>query len=231
MTKILPIRLRLSNAFLVVGKRPVLVDAGSPGEAEKILSAVRSNGVEPRDLSLILLTHAHTDHAGSAKALREQTGAPVALHPADAQMLRRGTMGKLKPVRPRHRLLELYVNKPFEGFEADIELADDQRLDEFGLAGSIVATPGHCAGSVSVVLDSASEETPRNAIVGDLLIGGFLGGMFNRHRPRLPYFAEDLQELNRSINRLLGHATGNWYLGHGGPLDAGQVQEWQKERS
>ena len=217
MTKVVTIRLRLSNAFLVLGDRPVLVDAGSPGEADRIESVIAKHGVALSDVSLILLTHAHTDHAGAAKELRKRSSAPVALHPADDEMLRRGTMGKLKPVRPRHRLLELYVNKPFDGFDADLELTEGQRLDEFGVAASVVETPGHCAGSVSVVID-AEEGKPRDAMVGDLLIGGYLGGLIKRRRPRLPYFADDVALVRQSVKRLASLAPGRWYLGHGGPL-------------
>ncbi|MEM6331483.1 MAG: MBL fold metallo-hydrolase [Planctomycetota bacterium] len=229
-----PIRLRLSNAFLAIGQRPVLVDAGSPGEADKIVRAMAGHGVAPRDLSLILLTHAHTDHAGAARQLRERSRAPVALHPADAAMLGRGTMGRLRPVRPRHRLLELYVNRPFDGLTPDVGLADGQRLDAYGLAAAVVHTPGHCAGSVSVVLDGpegsadrlrgeADESAGRDALVGDLLIGGFLGGLLNRHRPRLPYFADDPAELRRSVARMIARAGGTWYAGHGGPLAASDI--------
>ena len=53
------------------------MDAGSPGEADRILSAIRNKGVEPHTLALILLTHGHVDHSAGAAALRELTGAPV----------------------------------------------------------------------------------------------------------------------------------------------------------
>lgn len=228
MTVIHPIRLRLSNAFLVLGERPVLIDTGSPGEGERILAELHRHGVQPDDLSLILLTHAHTDHAGSAKFLREQTGAPVALHPADAAMLKRGTMGAFKPRLPRHYLLKWYVNQPFAGLQADVELAEGQRLDEFGMAATVIETPGHSAGSVSIMLDAADASSPTDAIVGDLVIGGFLGGLFDPHRPRWPYFAEDYQQVGQSIDRLLPLAGGNWHLGHGGPVDASHVQPWRE---
>lgn len=226
MTAIHQIRLRLSNAFLVVGERPVLVDAGSPGEADRIARAMKRHGVAPRDLALILLTHAHTDHAGAARELRERSGAPVALHPADGEMLRRGTMGSLTPVRPRHRLLELYVNKPFDGLDFDVELVEGKRLDEFGVAGQIVHTPGHCAGSVSVVLDRAASTEPNDALIGDLLIGGFLGGLVDPSRPRLPYFADDLTTLQESLAHVLSLTAGHLCCGHGGPLNALKTARW-----
>lgn len=226
MATVHAIRLRLSNAFLVIGDRPVLVDAGSPGEADKICRAMQRLGVTPSDLSLILLTHAHTDHAGSAKELRHRSGAPVALHPADRAMLARGAMGRLAPLRPRHRLLELYVNKPFDGFLPDVELSAGQRLDEFGLGAEILETPGHCPGCVSVLLDAASADRPRDALIGDLLIGGFLGGLLAPSRPRLPYFAEDYPRLVESVERLLRASPGTLYAGHGGPLASQSVAGW-----
>lgn len=231
MATIHTLRLRLSNAYLVIGERPVLIDAGSPGEADRIALAMKKHGVEPADIALILLTHAHTDHAGSAQELRERTGAPVAIHAADAGMLRRGTMGPLQPLRPRHKLLDLYVNRPFDGFEADQRLVENQRLDAFGLPGRIVVTPGHTSGSVSVVLDPADERGFHDAVIGDLLIGGFLGGLLDRRRSRLPYFAEDYQVLQQSLAKLLATAGGVLYPGHGGPLNALKTGKWHERQA
>jgi glyoxylase-like metal-dependent hydrolase (beta-lactamase superfamily II) len=214
------IRLSLSNAFLVLGARAVLVDAGSPGEEGKILNAMQKHGVAPRDVAVILLTHGHRDHVGSAAALREATGASIAMHCADFNIIQRGHMGRLTPLRARHRVLEPFVNRPFAPLEVDCELVHDQRLDEQGLAGRVVATPGHSAGSVSLLLDDG------NALVGDLLIGGFLGGIVDRHRPRLPYFAEDVAILCRSVTALLPQVSGQLFVGHGGPLDAQRVNTW-----
>ena len=58
--------------------RLAIVDPGS--DAERILEAV---GQAPVDC--ILLTHGHPDHVGALEAVREVTGAPVGIHPADAE--------------------------------------------------------------------------------------------------------------------------------------------------
>ncbi|NLU56382.1 MAG: MBL fold metallo-hydrolase [Methanosarcina thermophila] len=44
-------------------------------------------------MRLIVLTHGHADHAGSAAALREKTGAKVAVHRLDADKVREGRQG------------------------------------------------------------------------------------------------------------------------------------------
>ena len=60
----------------VVGREPVtLIDAGSDDGGATAMAALGSIGVER--VARILLTHAHHDHAGSAHAIREATGASV----------------------------------------------------------------------------------------------------------------------------------------------------------
>lgn len=54
-----------------------IVDPGA--DAERILAAARSALVR-----YILLTHGHPDHVGALDAVRQATGAPVGMHPADA---------------------------------------------------------------------------------------------------------------------------------------------------
>jgi glyoxylase-like metal-dependent hydrolase (beta-lactamase superfamily II) len=77
----------------------------------------------------------------------------------------------------------------------------------------VVFTPGHTPGSISV-LTQANE-----MIVGDLLMGGYLGGWFLPTRPGLHYFADDLDRLQVSVHRLLELAPRLVHPGHGGPLD------------
>lgn len=91
---------------------------------------------------------------------------------------------------------------------------------ETGGDGKVVHTPGHTAGSISVLLSSGE------AIVGDLLRGGWLGGMFRSGQPSYPYYADDLGQIRASVKRLLTLGTTRFFVGHGGPLDAGRVEEW-----
>jgi glyoxylase-like metal-dependent hydrolase (beta-lactamase superfamily II) len=84
VTTIHQLRLSISNAFLIQGDRAILVDTGSPKDGGKILAALAKHDVQENDLSLILLTHGHSDHCGSTRQLKEATSAPVAIHPSDA---------------------------------------------------------------------------------------------------------------------------------------------------
>ena len=64
----------------------VMVDAGMDSEAglEALRRQIPEAGLDPRDFSLIVVTHGHTDHFGLAAKAREFTGAPIAIHRADA---------------------------------------------------------------------------------------------------------------------------------------------------
>lgn len=220
MTQIVTIRLLISNAYLVRADRPVLVDAGSPREEHKIVRALRRAGVEPRDLGLIVLTHGHSDHAGSAAALRRISGAPLAIHAHDAHMLRRGSNDPLVPTNLAGRMMRPFTDRRFEPCEPDLLLEGERSLAEYGLPGRVLCTPGHTPGSLSLLLDH------HEAIAGDLLIGGYLGGLVARGVPRYPYFADDLPEIVRSVERLLATRPTRIYVGHGGPLEAPHVEQW-----
>lgn len=72
-----------SNAFLIVEEELTLIDCGPWGSAPLLLGFIARLGRSPRELSQILITHHHYDHAGEVARLREVSGARVAIHAAD----------------------------------------------------------------------------------------------------------------------------------------------------
>jgi glyoxylase-like metal-dependent hydrolase (beta-lactamase superfamily II) len=212
MTIVTKIRLKLSNATLIQGERAILVDSGSPGESQEILKALAQAGVAASDLSLLLHTHGHSDHAGSTAELRRLSGAPAAIHAADAAMLRRGRNGPLPPTRLETRLVKPFVDKPFPSVEPDVVFDNEMDLAPYGVDGRVVMTPGHTAGSVSVLLAGGE------AIVGDVLMGGLMGGTFQAGKPNLHYFVQDAGQLRQSLGYLVAQPLHTLTVGHGGPL-------------
>lgn len=220
MTTVIQFRLSLSNSFLILGERPVLADTGCPEDGNKLLRHLTDHGVQGRDLALILHTHGHSDHCGSTKQLKEATSAPTAIHPTDAVVMENGQNQASKPTCLTAKLLHGLVHGTFPSVRPDILLPDKLDLKPFGVDGKVVHTPGHTAGSVSVLLSTGE------AIVGDLLMGGWLGGMFRSGLPGYPYYADDLAQIRGSVKKLLALGATKFFVGHGGPLDAGRVREW-----
>lgn len=211
------LKLRTSNAYLVVGSKPILIDTGGPGEANRIARAAERRRIALRDLAAIVHTHGHWDHCGSTAELRRRAAMPTAIHVADAGMLRAGRNGPLHPTGLPGRIARPFVSRPFEPVEPDVLLNEGFDLRQFGLPATIVPTPGHTGGSISVLFKSGE------VIAGDLLMGGFLGGAVLPAWPRYPLFADDLDQVRASVEKLLSLGARRFYLGHGGPLDYKQV--------
>lgn len=216
---IVPIRLSISNAYLVKGQRPVLIDTGCPADHAKLVSVLTREGVAAGDLALILHTHGHRDHAGGTYQLKQMTRAPTAVHPGDADMLHKGANRPLIPTNWTGRLIRPFVDKPFPALQPDLLLEDGMDLKPYGIGGRVITTPGHTNGSVSILLEEG------RAVAGDLLIGGYLGGLFAGHIPGYPYFAEDMEALRLSIKKLVAYAPSKLYVGHGGPLEVQAITD------
>jgi hydroxyacylglutathione hydrolase len=220
-----------TNVFLIQGHAGcVLVDTGNPGKADRILERLAKRGVAPDDIRLILLTHGHTDHFGSAAELRERTGAPVAIHALDAEALRQGihqpdslqpTSWPIALLMRLSALRNLVAPDHAPAFEPDIVFEEEWRLDEYGIAGRVLPTPGHTPGSVSVLLDSGE------AIVGDMVIGDFLRLL---RRPGLPIVAWDLERNWESVRQFLDLSPRTIYTGHGGPFKIEDLATLLKRR-
>jgi metallo-beta-lactamase class B len=79
------------GAILIASPRGhVLIDGALPNSAPLILDNVRALGLDPRDIRLILNSHAHFDHAGGIAALQRASGARVAASVPSAPVLERG---------------------------------------------------------------------------------------------------------------------------------------------
>jgi hydroxyacylglutathione hydrolase len=217
---VIPIKLGLVKSFVIKGDKAVIVDTGYPGNGEKILDCLRANDIEPSDVSLIIITHGHIDHYGSADEVRKLTGAPVAMHRADAEYLSKGINYIGVPLGLAGRLFKsLLIRKDeavYKSLKVDIAFEGDTDLEEFGVNGKIIYTPGHTLGSVSVILSGGT------AIIGDLMMGGIL----RKKTPHFPLFANDLSQLKESIRKLLQLSPKVIDVSHGGPFTKEAVERF-----
>lgn len=218
---VIPINLGFVRAYLVRCGRWILVDSGIRGSEERIAQAAERAGIRPeRDLALIVLTHGHTDHMGGAAALRERWHVPVAMHRLDADPAQRGVNPPLRAARAAGHLVALAARaaarRPAPAFNADLLVEGDTELRCMGLEARILATPGHTAGSITVLTDGG------DALIGDLVIGH----MLRTGRPCLPYVADDVAQVRQSVRAVLARSPRRVYSAHGRPFTVEDLARW-----
>lgn len=204
-------RIGLVNVSAYLIYRPgeaILVDCGTSGSEVKILEKLEQLGVDPGMLKLLVLTHEHYDHAGSAARLRQLTGCKVLVHRAAAHRLRKGSTPIPAGTRWKAKLLvgvgRIFARRimKYPGLEPDLVADDLFDLSVYGFPGKVIHTPGHTFGSMVVLMDG-----------GELIAGDTLFGVENKQH--FPPFAEDLSALLGSWTYIRDLQVKSCYPAHG----------------
>jgi glyoxylase-like metal-dependent hydrolase (beta-lactamase superfamily II) len=212
------------NLYLVEdGERVVLVDAGLPGLRGKLRAALARIGRTEADISDVVLTHPHADHAGLAETLRKEHGATVHVPELDEKLARTGLapLGERGPIPyMRHRTFwevaaRLVKNggaipRPIRAFETYGDGAE--------LPGGLLAvhTPGHTQGHTALLhrasgtLFSGDALCTRNPATG-------------RRGPQLMpgSYTQDVDRAEASLGALAATGAERILPGHGEPWTQG----------
>ncbi len=172
----------VSAYILVRGGEAAIVDTGVEGSADAIETSLTGVGLDWAAVGHLILTHHHGDHAGSAAEMMTRAAAAAGYAGAED-------------------IASITVPRPLTA------AADGD--DVFGL--QIVTTPGHTAGSISV-LDP----------VGGILVAGDALGT-NGGQPTLPgaQFTDDMDQAKQSVIKLGGLQFETLLVGHGEPIEGG----------
>lgn len=164
-----------TNCYIVScteSSEAIIIDPG--GDAGSISEAVSGSGVKPVK---VVLTHGHSDHMAAAPKLMREYGIGLALHGDDIV-----TMKKSVEDAPMWGLGKV------EHAEVDTILSAGDRIRFGGVSASVVHTPGHTIGGISILL-------PGVVFAGDTLFAGSIG--------RTDFFGGDMKTLLDSIRREL----------------------------
>ncbi len=160
-----------------------------PGGAEPVLAALKQHGLTCK---AILLTHGHFDHIGGVKRLKEETGAKLYVHEADAAKLGSNRLN-----------LAVLMGENVPPAEPDVLLHGGETLSIAGLTIRVLHTPGHTKGGVSYVIESE-----KTIFSGDTLFRDSVG--------RTDFPDGSLDEIRRSVVDVLFALEGDYkvYTGH-----------------
>lgn len=220
-TEIHRISLGMCHCYVIKQEGLILVDAGFPNQGKKFLKQLETISIKPRDIPLIILTHGHADHIGSANEIKRLTGGKVAINQREKEWVEQalkpmpppvGLWGKIMTVMFKWAMSRL----SFPGTPVDLALGDqDFSLENYGINGKVIHTPGHTSGSMSLLLDTG------DAFVGDLA----MNGLPMRIGAGMPIFAEDTNAIKKSWRSLLNNGAKRIYSAHGKPFPADKLQK------
>ncbi len=130
-----------------------LVDMGVKQSGKKVMAALASIGSGPSEVTRLMLTHAHPDHAGGAAYVAQQTGRDFGIHEADADFVRQG----ISPPRDQSFLLGRLLGRGKNGFPPVTvgETFSDGQVVPFAGGIQVVHTPGHSPGHASYLLQES----------------------------------------------------------------------------
>jgi glyoxylase-like metal-dependent hydrolase (beta-lactamase superfamily II) len=226
------VRTGISNVVLVASDaddgRWVLVDAGMPRHAERIVRAAEAifgDGTRPQ---AIVLTHGHFDHVGSLDALLAHWDVPVFAHPIELPHL----TGRLD-YPPADPLVgggmmawsaRLYPRRAIDLGPRLLALPPDGSVP--GVTGwQWVHTPGHTAGHVSLFRPEG-----RVLVAGDAVVTtkqesalAVLSGWRVVHGPPA-YFTIDWDEARESVRALAELDPRVIAAGHGRPMGGVELE-------
>jgi glyoxylase-like metal-dependent hydrolase (beta-lactamase superfamily II) len=204
------------NAYLVpAGGGWVLVDAGPPGCERAILATLDRHGMARESVRWIVVTHGHFDHAGSVPALKRLLPhAGVLMHAADRPLVEgawpralRAGCWRSVPQALAARALGPLLKSRLRAWSPELlagvtwleqpESETPVDLRPFGIEAEALRTPGHSAGSLSLLLPGGG------VVTGDVVQAAVL--------------VEDAEALRHSHLRLAALRPRRLYRGHGRP--------------
>lgn len=207
-------RERYTAGYLIESEQPTLVETGPATSVEPVIAGLASLGIGPDDLTNIVLTHIHLDHAGGAGRLAARfPGATVWVH-------ERGAPHLADPTRLVASATRIYGGDQMASLFGPVDpvpvdrlrvLDDGAKLKLGGRELEVFYTPGHASHQVALV-DQGS---------GAVFTGDALG----IHVPDLPVLRPatpppdfDLESAVASIERIRDRARSVLLFAHFGPI-------------
>lgn len=212
-----------SNSYAVKeGKVLLIIDTARKSRWKMLEARLDSLGLRP---AALILTHTHFDHAENAASIKGKYHAMVYVHKAEASYLASGNCPLPKGCKPittwmTEHFAERFQHRfSYQPVAPDITVDAKCDLGSLGFKAGILHTPGHSKGSQCITIDGEI------AFVGDTLYGVYPDQV-------LPPFADDVNQMIQSWERLLDSGCKLFLPGHGRQISRELLEkEYQKYRT
>ncbi|HPQ45115.1 MAG TPA: MBL fold metallo-hydrolase [Syntrophales bacterium] len=158
----------------------IMIDSGAGRTAHLLVENIKDLGLDPGNISTLILTHCHIDHIGSAPYFKEKYGCAIMIHDLDADAVESGN--------PVSTAANLY-GTTFSPTHIDTRLTGNSGTLFLGTERiHWMHTPGHTPGSLSLYCDIENQR---------ILFGQDI------HGPFLNSFGSDIDLWKKSMMKLI----------------------------
>ena len=199
-----PIKFGHVNIYLVkTEKGYIIIDAGMPNQNEQVNRVFDEYDIDPKRVQLIILTLGHMDHVGTVAYVKEITGGKILCHRSYSNDL---ATGKFEPAVSHNFLgstlnfLSGFLGSKMDAALPDIVVDEEFDLNEFGIPGNIIHTPGHTPGGVCLLVEDL-------LFTGDTLFYDAVGrwDLFGGDERILMSSLDKIKKLSKDFKILPGH--------------------------
>jgi metallo-beta-lactamase class B len=169
----------LASYLVVTPKGSILINTGFEYSVPEIRSRIATLGFRVKDIRILLVTHAHSDHVAGEAKMKKLTGAKLFAMREEVELLETGgktdylfgSSGWFPPVR------------------VDRALQDGEKIELGGTVITAYHHPGHTKGSTSFAMEIVEGGTTYRVLIANL--GNINEGTALLHNPKYPKVAQD----------------------------------------
>lgn len=180
----------LASYLIVTPQGSILINTGYEWSVPEIRSRVATLGFKFDDIKILLVTHAHSDHAAGEAEVKRLTGAKMVAMQEEVELIESG--GKTD---------YLFGNSNwFPPVKVDRALKDGEKIELGGTVLTAYLHPGHTKGSTSYALDVADGGKTYRVLIANL--GNINDGTVLLHNPKYPNIVQDYARTFQSQEQL-----------------------------
>ncbi len=185
------------NVYLI--DKELMVDTGTGTFFSELSEEINNLGCKLKNITKIVNTHCHFDHAGASKKFRDATGAELFIHRNEAKVVEAGD---------GEETLSDYFGEKFVATTVNRSLKDGDVISTENYNFQVIHTPGHSSGSICLY-----DKKSRILISGDTLFADGVG--------RTDFPGGNQEVLMDSIKHLSENQISILLPGHGMFLNSG----------
>ena len=140
---------KIHNSWALVSSEGIIIldTLFTYNSEEEIVGGLKKLGLDPLQVKYVIITHAHADHVGGAKLLQDLSHAKIVMGAPDWDSIERSVNG-------------YPAGKP----KRDITADDGQKITLGGTSVTVVTTPGHTPGTLSMIFNVKDNGKPLTVV-------------------------------------------------------------------